>query len=196
MRADPKPDDFIGAREYAHGSVASSHPGRNVPSTAVHPFEVESRMPRIAAKEAIRSSRLFADICRQGREHSAEAGIGVRFQRSSGSSGNVRPAWKSSSACAAIRSSAADGGRENNSSQRRSDSISARSQAPMDSCSSSASLCASSIARSRSSPIGLYFTAFAVSPACAERNYVRIVAVAEAARTQGGSCRARSDGIG
>src|SRR5437763_483423 len=57
----------------------------------------------------------------------------------------------------------ADGGREKSSSQRRSDSISARSHAPIASCSSSESFCASSIARSSSLPITGHSNA---SPSC------------------------------
>jgi len=96
---------------------------------------------------------LFANIAREGGKPLSEAWIRPRSQRSSGSSGEVRPARRSSTASAASRSSASDGGREKSSSQRRSDSISASSHAPIASCSSSESLCASSIARSRTLPM-------------------------------------------
>jgi hypothetical protein len=64
VRADPEPDD-VSAIPYAHSAVISANSHRKDRAALAHPFELQTRMARVINEQAIRLSRLFANMIRQ-----------------------------------------------------------------------------------------------------------------------------------
>ena len=97
MRANPKPDDFIGAPN-PHSTVPSAHPHRINRLGGMHMLPAETRMRRVLPEEFICFPCLLLYLRRQSREHGTKRLRDMGDHNRSGSSTCVLPAWCSASA--------------------------------------------------------------------------------------------------
>jgi hypothetical protein len=137
MRANPKPDDLIGAT-HPHGTIPSADPHRINRLCGMHMLPAETWMIRVLPEECVCCPCLLLHLRRQVCECGTKRLCDMGDYSRSGSSTCVLPALCSASACSAnwARRSAESAKAW---SQRRSDANSSRMTAARASCSGAGS---------------------------------------------------------
>ena len=146
VRPNPEPED-VGPATNSHRAIVHAYAGRKDGTCRMDTPKTQARMMRVLPEQGVGSPCLLANVSRQLAVECQELRRQKGIHSSSKSSCRQRPASASANASFAILANRSpEAGRENNSSQRRSDSISRSRIAASASCSASGSCDARSIA--------------------------------------------------